>query len=78
MHMMAPVSAGTDSVVSVANSIQTMPASAAGSAVMMTNGIAPRLEIHDDQQVDQHDGAEQAEQQAGEGAVHRPHLARAA
>ena len=38
MHMIAPVSAGTDSVVPVANSIQTMPASAAGSAVMMTNG----------------------------------------
>jgi hypothetical protein len=38
MHMIAPVSAGTDSVVCVANSIQTMPASAAGSAVMMTNG----------------------------------------
>ena len=38
MHMMAPVSAGTDSVVPVANSIHTMPASAAGSAVMMTNG----------------------------------------
>src|SRR6266850_2083242 len=38
MHMMAPVSAGTDSVVWVVNSIQTMPASAAGSAVMITNG----------------------------------------
>ena len=38
MHMIAPVSAGTDSVVCVANSIQTMPASAAGSAVMMTKG----------------------------------------
>ena len=38
MHMMAPVSAGTDSVVCVANSIQTMPASAAGSAVMITKG----------------------------------------
>ena len=38
MHMMAPVSAGTESVVSVANSIHTMPASAAGSAVMMTKG----------------------------------------
>ena len=42
MHMIAPVSAGTDSVVPVTNSIQTMPASAAGSAVMMTNGS-----IHD-------------------------------
>src|SRR5882672_2418841 len=38
MHMIAPVSAGTDSVVPVANSSHTMPASAAGSAVMMTNG----------------------------------------
>ena len=38
MHMIAPVSAGTDSVVPVANSIHTMPASAAGSAVMMTKG----------------------------------------
>jgi hypothetical protein len=32
MHMMAPVRAGTDKVVAVANSIQTMPASAAGNA----------------------------------------------
>ncbi len=38
MHMIAPVSAGTDSGVPVMNSIQTMPASAAGSAVMITNG----------------------------------------
>ena len=38
MHMIAPVSAGTDSVVPVVNSIQTMPASAAGRAVMMTKG----------------------------------------
>jgi len=38
MHMMAPVSAGTDRVVLVANSIHTMPASAAGSAVMMMKG----------------------------------------
>ena len=38
MHMMAPVSAGTDSVVRVMNNIQTMPASAAGSAVTMTKG----------------------------------------
>ena len=38
MHMMAPVSAGTDSVVWVVNSIQTMPARAAGSAEMMTKG----------------------------------------
>jgi hypothetical protein len=35
MVMIAPVSAGTLSVVPVRNSIQAMPASAAGSAVMM-------------------------------------------
>ena len=38
MHMIAPVSAGTDRVVWVRNSIQTMPASAAGSAMMITKG----------------------------------------
>ena len=38
MHMIAPVKAGTDKVVLVRNSIHTMPAKAAGSAVMMTNG----------------------------------------
>jgi hypothetical protein len=38
MHMIAPVSAGTDKVVCVANSTQTMPANAAGSAVMITKG----------------------------------------
>jgi len=38
MHMMAPVRAGTLTVVCVAKSIQTMPARAAGSAVMITNG----------------------------------------
>ncbi len=37
-HMIAPVSAGTDSVVLLANSIQTIPASAVGSARTITNG----------------------------------------
>ena len=55
MVMIAPVSAGTDSVVPVMNSIQPMPASAAGSAVMMMNGSSQRLEIDDDQQIDEHD-----------------------
>jgi len=35
MHMIAPVSAGTLTVVWVRNSIHTIPASAPGSAVMM-------------------------------------------
>ena len=36
--MIAPVRAGTDRWVPVRNSIQTMPASAAGSALMMMSG----------------------------------------
>jgi hypothetical protein len=38
MHMMAPIKAGTLSVVPVRNNIQTMPASAPGNAVMMMKG----------------------------------------
>ena len=38
MHMIAPVRAGMERVVPVTNSIQTMPASAPGRAVMMMNG----------------------------------------
>jgi hypothetical protein len=38
MHMMAPVNAGTDSVVPVMNNIQMIPASAPGRAVMPTIG----------------------------------------
>jgi hypothetical protein len=37
--------------------------------------VGPGLEVHDDQEIDQHDCAQQAEQQAGEGAVHGLHLA---
>ena len=70
MHMMAPMSAGTLTVVWVTNRIQAMPPSAAGSAVMMMKGSQPRLEVDDDQQIDQHDGDEQPEQQSGIGAVH--------
>ena len=38
MHITAPVSDGTLSVVRVSSSIQQMPASAPGSAVMMMKG----------------------------------------
>ena len=50
----------------MANSIQMMPASAAGSAGDDHEWIGPGLEIDDDEQIDQHDGAEQTEQQSGE------------
>ena len=75
MHMMAPVSAGTDRVVPVANSIQTMPASAAGKGGDDHERIEPGLEIHHDQKIDQHNGADQAQEQAGEGGVHGDDLA---
>src|ERR1700730_16733741 len=38
MHMIAPVSAGTERVVPLANNTQTMPANAVGSAMTITNG----------------------------------------
>jgi len=55
MHMMVPVSAGTLSVVCVINRNQAMPASAAGSAVMMMKG-QPGLKVHHDEEVDKHNG----------------------
>ena len=77
MHMIAPVSAGTDSVVWLRTASQTMPAKAGGKRRDDHERIGPGLEIHHDQQIDQHDRAEQPEQQPGEGAVHGLHLARA-
>jgi hypothetical protein len=38
MHMIVPINAGTLMVVRVRNSIQAIPVSAPGSAVMMMNG----------------------------------------
>ena len=38
MHMIVPISEGTFKVVPVKKSIQTIPASAPGSAVMIMNG----------------------------------------
>ena len=69
MHMMAPVSAGTDSVVWVTNSIQTMPARAAGKRHHDHERVQPGLEVHDDQQVDQHDREAEPGDQLGIGAT---------
>ena len=70
MHMIAPVSAGTLTVVPVTNSIQTIPASAAGRAIKMMKGIEPRLKVHHDQQVDEKNRKRQSGQQSDE---RRPH-----
>jgi len=74
MHMMAPVRAGTLSVVPVMSSIQAMPAMAAGSAVMMMRDPS-RTGIDDDEQVHQQHGSDHANRQAGVGAEHGLHLA---
>ena len=78
MHMIAPISAGTLSVVCVRKRKSTMPASAAGSAVMMMNGIEPRLKVDDDQHVDQHDREAEAREQPNIGVAHRLAPGRAA
>ena len=75
MHMMAPVSAGTLTVVWVRNSIHTMPASAAGKRGDDDQRVEERLEVHDDQHVDENDGADQPEQQAAERLLHGLDLA---
>ena len=67
MHMIAPVSAGTESVVWVTNSIHTMPASAAGSAVMMTNGSSQDWKLTTIRKIDEHDGERQADVELAEG-----------
>ena len=69
MHMMAPVRAGTDSVVPVMNSIQTMPASAAGQRGNDDERVEPGLEVDDDHEVDEDDGAGKAEIKLAVGAV---------
>ena len=75
MHMIAPVSAGTDNVVPVTNNIQTMPARAAGQRRDDDERVEPGLEVDDDQQIDQHDREGQADHELLIGARHGRHLA---
>ena len=64
-HMMAPVSAGTLRVVPVTSSIQAMPASAAGKRGDDDERVRPGLEVDDDQQIHQHDRADEADRKPG-------------
>ncbi len=63
MVMMAPVSAGTDSVVPVMNRVQAMPASAAGSAVIMMKGSTQDWKLTTINRIYQHDRHHQADAQ---------------
>jgi hypothetical protein len=73
MHMIAPVSAGTDSVRGEQHPGDARQRGRQGRDDH--GGIDPALEVHHDQQVDQHDRAQQAKDQADERGVHRFHLA---
>ena len=75
MHMIAPVRAGTLTGVCVRNSIHTIPAEGGRQRGNDDERIEPRLEVHDDQQVDQDDRARQADQQPDEGVAHGLDLA---
>ena len=75
MHMMAPVSAGTDSVVPVMNSIQTMPASAAGQRGDDDEGVEPGLKVDDDHEIDQQNCAREPEIELAVGVRHGLDLA---
>ena len=64
MHMMAPISAGTLSVVWVRKRNSTMPAKRRRQRGDDDEGIQPALEVDHNEQINQHDGEDQAAQQA--------------
>ena len=73
--MIAPISAGTLTVVSVRCKRPDHAGQRAGQRGDDDERIEPALEIDDQQQVDQHDGHDQPDAQAGEAGVHRLRLA---
>ena len=75
MHMMAPISDGTLSVVPVTNNIHRMPAIAPGQRRQNDERVEPRLEVHRHQQIHQHHGEDHAQAQAEERRLHGLDLA---
>ena len=71
MHMMAPISAGTRERGAGEEEEEHDAGERRGQRGDDDEGIEPGLEVDDDQQVDEHDGEEQAEEQTDVGAVHR-------
>ena len=70
MHITAPVSDGTFNVVCVSNRNQQIPASAPGKRRNDDERIKPRLEIHHDQQIHQHNRASQPHAPAQRRTIH--------
>ena len=75
MHMMAPISAGTLSVVWVRKSNEHDAGERRGQRRDDDERVQPGLEVDHDQHVDQHDGEDKADEQAEVGAAHGLHLA---
>jgi hypothetical protein len=69
MHMIAPVSAGTLIVVS-SQTESRQSRQRGGQRHQDDEGIEPRLEIHHDQQIDEHDRKSQSRQQAVKRRIH--------
>ena len=75
MHMIAPVRAGTDTVVPVANSIQTMPASAVGKAATIMSGSSQDWKLTTISRKMKNDGDGEPDEQLVIATGHRRHLA---
>ena len=75
MHMIAPVSAGTLSVVCGKEQEPDDAGQRRRQRRDDDERIEPRLEVHHDQQVDQHDRERQAGEQPEERGLHRLDLA---
>ena len=74
MHITAPVSDGTLSVVCVSSRIHAIPASAPGKSCDDNERIKPRLEVHYDHEINQQNRAQQPDSQADERGPHGFHL----
>jgi hypothetical protein len=74
MHMTAPVSDGTFSVVRVSSRNQQIPASAPGRSGDDDERIEPGLEVNHDQEIHQQDRSDQAEAESDERRAHGHHL----
>ena len=70
MHMMAPIRAGTLSVVCGDEEEEDDAGKRGRQRGDDDEGIEPGLEVDHDQQIDEHDGEGQAGEQAEVGAVH--------
>ena len=75
MHMIAPISAGTLSVVPVRKRNTMMPGEGGGQRRDDDERIEPGLEVHDDQQVDEHDREGEAAEEPEVGGPHGLDLA---